>query len=160
MLTAEGDRFERADGSVQWVRWEIHPWHTVSGEVGGIVIFTEDITERKLAEEALQKSEARYRELVQNANSAIIRWSRDGTITFFNEYAQKFFGWSAEEVIGKHVGMLVPERESTGADLTGLVRDIVAQPERYADNINENIRRDGQRAWMSWSNRAIYDEQA
>jgi len=159
VLTAEGDRFERADGSVQWVRWEIHPWHTVSGEVGGIVIFTEDVTERKLAEEALQKSEARYRELVQNANSAIIRWSRDGTITFFNEYAQKFFGWCAEEVIGKHIGMLVPERESTGADLTGLVRDIVTHPDRYADNINENICRDGRRVWMSWSNRAIYDEQ-
>ncbi|OHB25792.1 MAG: hypothetical protein A2X84_07740 [Desulfuromonadaceae bacterium GWC2_58_13] len=47
---AKGDRFERADGSVQWVRWELHPWHDATGAVGGIVIFTEDVTARKKAE--------------------------------------------------------------------------------------------------------------
>ncbi|GLI36775.1 hypothetical protein GHYDROH2_02760 [Geobacter hydrogenophilus] len=50
-LRAERDRFERADGSVQWLRWEIHPWYDSSEQVGGIVIFTEDITESKNAEE-------------------------------------------------------------------------------------------------------------
>lgn len=49
-LRAEGDRFERADGSVQWIRWAIHPWYDSSGQVGGIVIFSEDITESKNAE--------------------------------------------------------------------------------------------------------------
>jgi PAS domain S-box-containing protein len=57
VLRAEADRFERTDGSVQWIRWEIRPWHGMSGEVGGIVIFTEDITERKRSEEALLRSE-------------------------------------------------------------------------------------------------------
>jgi PAS domain S-box-containing protein len=57
VLRAEGDRFQRADGSVQWVRWEIRPWRNATGEVGGIVIFTEDITERKRAEQALLRSE-------------------------------------------------------------------------------------------------------
>jgi len=108
--------------------------------------------------DALQRSENRYRELVQNANSAIIRWSRDGTITFLNEFAQKLFGWSADEVIGKHVGILVPERESTGTDLTGLVQDIVEHPDRYVNIVNENICRDGRRVWMAWTNRAILDE--
>jgi K+-sensing histidine kinase KdpD len=47
--------------------------------------------EREKAAVDLQQSESKYRELVQNANSAIIRWQRDGSITFFNEYAQHFF---------------------------------------------------------------------
>ena len=47
------DRLERADGSVQWVRWEVRPWYDSAGQVGGIVIFTEDFTERKRAEEEL-----------------------------------------------------------------------------------------------------------
>ncbi len=92
ILQADEDRFERLDGQIQWVRWEVRPWHQSDGRVGGIVIFTEDITARKRMETALQASERRYRELVESANSAIIRWSRDGTLTYFNEYAQRLFG--------------------------------------------------------------------
>lgn len=115
--------------------------------------------ERERAAVELQQSESKYRELVQNANNAIIRWKRDGTIAFFNEYAQKFFGYSAEEVIGKHVNILVPEQESNGGDPAGLFQGIVNHPERYANNINENILRDGSRVWMAWTNRPVFDQE-
>ena len=52
----------------------------------------------------------------------------------------------------------MPEQESTGGDLTELVQDIVNHPEMYANNINENILRDGSRVWMAWTNRPIFDE--
>ncbi len=48
---AEADRFERADGSVQWVRWEVRPWRRADETIGGIVIFSEVITERKALED-------------------------------------------------------------------------------------------------------------
>ena len=116
-----------------------------------------DITDRKIAEQNLQNSEARYRELIQYANSVIIRWRCDGTITFFNEYAQALFGYSADEAVGRHVNFLIPQLDSTGADLRGLVQDILDQPQRYVNNINENICRDGRRVWMTWTNKAILD---
>lgn len=50
----DSDRFDRLDGSVQWLRWEVRPWHDASGKVCGIVVFSEDITERKLAEAEIQ----------------------------------------------------------------------------------------------------------
>ena len=52
-LRSEEDRWERQDGTTKWVRWEILPWRMPSGIVGGILIFAEDITHRKLLEEAI-----------------------------------------------------------------------------------------------------------
>ena len=108
---------------------------------------------------ALRKSEARYRELVEHANSIILRWDQHGTITFFNEYAQKFFGYSEEEIIGRHVvGSIVPESESTGRDLRPLMDDICNYPEKYEYNINENITSSGKRVWVAWTNKVLLDD--
>ncbi|WP_236026826.1 sensor histidine kinase [Geomonas diazotrophica] len=54
VIRADADRFVRADGSVQWVRWEIRPWSTADGGIGGIVLFSEDITGLKEAQEEIQ----------------------------------------------------------------------------------------------------------
>ena len=54
---ADEDPFERADGGIQWIKWEIRPWHEASGAVGGIVIFSEDITERKRMQEVMIQTE-------------------------------------------------------------------------------------------------------
>ena len=64
----QGDgRFERSDGSLRWVGWEVRPWHDRTGEIGGIVIFSEDVTDRKRAEAALRDSEARLRTALEAA---------------------------------------------------------------------------------------------
>ena len=55
VLSETSDRFERSDSSVQWIRWEIRPWYETSGAIGGIVIFSEDITARKQAQEEVYK---------------------------------------------------------------------------------------------------------
>jgi PAS domain S-box-containing protein len=47
----EEDPFPRADGSLDWIRWEIHPWYSNVGEIGGLILFSEVITERKRMEE-------------------------------------------------------------------------------------------------------------
>ena len=50
----EEDPFPRADGRMDWVRWEIHPWYETEGEIGGIILFSEVITGRKQAEEEIR----------------------------------------------------------------------------------------------------------
>ena len=64
-LQSEEDRFERADGRVQWLRWQIRPWYESNQAIGGIVISTEDITQRKRIEEELSRREERFRSLVE-----------------------------------------------------------------------------------------------
>ncbi|GAB6112303.1 PAS domain-containing hybrid sensor histidine kinase/response regulator [Desulfomicrobium salsuginis] len=66
VVRKDEDRFERADGSSQWVRWEVRPWSTIRGDVGGIVIFTEDITRQKETESDL----VRAKEEAESANHA------------------------------------------------------------------------------------------
>jgi len=52
--TCEQDPFPRLDGTVDWVRWEVRPWYVARGEIGGIIMFTEVITDRKRTESELQ----------------------------------------------------------------------------------------------------------
>lgn len=107
----------------------------------------------------LQESEKKYRDLVENANSIILRRSPEGRITFFNEYAQRFFGYTEKEIIGRNViGTIVPETDSGGRDLAGMIKNIAIHPGRYATNENENVRRNGERVWVAWTNKAIYDK--
>jgi len=100
-----------------------------------------------------------YRELVHNVNSIIYRRDPGGRITFFNAYAQAFFGYGEAEILGKHVvGTIVPETDSSGRNLAHMIDAISGDPDRFASNINENRRRNGDRVWVAWSNRALRDE--
>jgi PAS domain S-box-containing protein len=66
----EQDPFPRGDGTVDWIRWEVHPWRTDDGIVGGLVIFSEVITDRKRAEEALREHTERLKGLSQRLMEA------------------------------------------------------------------------------------------
>ena len=118
-----------------------------------------DISERKRAEESLQQREADYRLLVEAANSIIIKTDTRGIVQFVNQYGQRFFGFAAEEIVGRHITeTFVPEEESGGRDLSKLLEDILAHPHHYPFNENENLCKDGRRVWINWSNRPITDE--
>lgn len=52
------DVFERANGRIDYVRWELHPWHTKDGQVGGSILFAETITDRVNARLAIERSDA------------------------------------------------------------------------------------------------------
>ena len=57
---------------MQWLRWEVRPWHTAARELGGIVIFTEDITEHKRAKDEIK----RYMEELRASNDELTRFNR------------------------------------------------------------------------------------
>ena len=117
-----------------------------------------DISERRQAEAQLAESERKYRELVEHANSIILRWNAEGRITFLNEFGLRFFGYTAAEIIGRHVvDTIVPPTENGGRNLQQLMEDICADPAAFEQNINENVRRNGQRVWVNWTNRIEYD---
>ena len=120
---------------------------------------TRESLQREQAQQELLVSEAKYRELIDNANALILRLAPDGTVTYFNECAEAFFGYSEAEIVGRHVvGTIVPERESaTGRDLGAMIDAIIADPSAYEHNENENMTRDGRTVIVRWANRIILD---
>ena len=71
ILQNDCDRFERLDGSVQWLRWLVRPWYEPDRTIGGIVMFSEDITAKARIEEELQRSEERYRCLLESTSNVV-----------------------------------------------------------------------------------------
>ena len=82
----------------------------------------------------------------------------EGKISFFNNYAQNFFGYSPDEILGQNAKVLVPLIESgTGRSLETMVHAVLQDPASFAENINENVKKNGDRAWISWRNSPIRD---
>jgi diguanylate cyclase (GGDEF)-like protein/PAS domain S-box-containing protein len=106
----------------------------------------------------LRADEADYREIVNRVNSIVLRWDPEGRVIFLNDYGQRLFGYSNDEIVGCSVlGLIVPDTESSGRDLVAMIRDLLHHPERYLSNENENMRRDGARIWITWRNTPIID---
>lgn len=106
----------------------------------------------------IQKSEKKYRELVENANSIIMRRDIEGNITFFNEFAQKFFGFAENEILGKSLeGTIFPNTESTKTYLDGLLTLLKNTPEKPIVNEKESVLKNGKKVWIAWTYRPIFD---
>ena len=159
VLRADEDPFEREDGTVQWVSWELRPWFKAGGTIGGIVISSKDITRRMRAQQSVAASEKKYRELLEAANSIVIRWDTEGIIRFINGYGAQFFGYRPDELINQPVMAIVPQIEkSSGRDLEAAVRAIAVQPQDYVCAPSENITKSGKTVWVAWTNKAITDD--
>ena len=135
-----------------WTWGEVSVLMTIAGAIGGSI-------ERWQTQAALAQSEKKYRELVESANSIILRLDRAGNITFINKFAEDFFGYPGEEILGRNVvGSIVPPVDSENQDLKRMIADLTRHPSRYASNVNENMRSNGERVWIAWTNRAVKNE--
>lgn len=95
------DIFPRADGKLDYVRWEIRPWHESQGEIGGIILFSEVITEKKQAEEKLRLSNQTIRNIVDYSPSLIYIFNLKGEFLLANKNFEKLLGISQEELLGQ-----------------------------------------------------------
>lgn len=159
VLRGEPQQFERTipapDGKT--VRHSLANYipDLVDGQALGFYVLVTDITAVKQAEEALRISEARYREVVEQQTEVISRLRADGTFIFVNEVYCRFFGKTAEELVGrKWMPVCHPEDlPHVQAQLGSLA---LSQPVVVVEN--RVYAADGGLRWMQFINRGFFDD--
>lgn len=113
--------FTRADGSHQWLRWEVRPWRSDAGSIGGLIIYSEDITARKATESALHDSQRRQeeaatamRQLVETAAQGIVSVDANGAITMANVALGRMFAHEPADLVGQPIETLLPQAMRDG----------------------------------------------
>ncbi len=107
----EDDFFIRSDGSITYTRWQCMPWYIASGNIGGIITYTEVTTKRKTAEKALKESEEFNRRIVETANEGILVMDKDFKITYANKKMADMLAYKAEDMVEKEMSDFVVDEE-------------------------------------------------
>ena len=122
----EEEEYITSDGSTGWLQWESLPWRKVDGEIGGLILFTQVITARKRAEEALRASEERFAKIFHLSpfRMGILR-IRDAVVLEVNDSWTKGTGFSRTEVINESIFKF---SSSMGPGLADKIRRVLKNP--------------------------------
>ena len=104
------------EGEIEWLKYEAAPWYSATGEVGGITIHTEIITDRKQKEQILFDSELKFRKLYESTSDAVTIFD-DREFIDCNPAALEIFGCvSKDQFCGKHPSQFSPSYQPNGED--------------------------------------------
>jgi len=145
------------EGKLEYFDGSYIPKFDTDGQVTGLIGYFRNVTERKQAEEESQRSEARYRAVVENQTEFIVRWKPDGTRTFANEAYLRCFGLTYEQAISSSFIPLVEEsfRPAIEEKIARLASGL-AQSET---EVHQSLLPNGEIAWQEWTDTAIRDEE-
>ncbi len=102
-------RLIRKDGATRWVRNTSVLHYDSQGKLLSYDGLIQDVTDRKLAEEALRQSEERHRSLLESSPDPIVVYDMEGRTDYVNSCFVKTFGWSQEELLGKRIDFVPAE---------------------------------------------------
>ncbi len=116
------------------------------------------VAERKTIINSLRQSEERFRSLVENANSIIIRWNPDGVMSFINTYGLQIFGYKQHELVGRSlIESISPETNVGGRNTREVMDDITENPRALEHHVQEYIKKDNARVFVEWNIQPLYN---
>ncbi|HUI72285.1 MAG TPA: PAS domain S-box protein, partial [Spirochaetia bacterium] len=149
-------RIVHRNGSVRWVAGRSFPVRNEAGEVFRWASIMEDITERKIAEEALRVSKERFRLLVETTSDWVWEVDRHGVYTYASPRVTDVLGYKSEEILGKTPFDLMPAEE--GEALRAEFQRIVDSRRPFARMENKNRHKDGRIIVLETSGVPVFDD--
>jgi PAS domain S-box-containing protein len=122
----------------------------------GFISTTKDVTERRRAEDALKRSERRFRDIAEHASEWIWEVDTNGIYTYSSPVVKRILGYEPEEILGKHFYDLFPPEGR--AEARERAFDIFATKQPFRDHLNRNIHKDGHEVVLSTSGVPILDD--
>ncbi|MEA2164631.1 MAG: hypothetical protein QOK37_2758 [Thermoanaerobaculia bacterium] len=146
-------RVRRKDGMVIWIEIGGAPVMDGAGNVVGSIGVHNDVTERRMAEEALRDSEARYRLMAENSTDMISRTSSRGVLLYASDASRRLLGYEPSELVGRRFYDFVFEADREEVRyLSGLIHD--SGPTTFAYRVQ---RKDGSLIWFETTSRSVRD---
>lgn len=156
-ISNEKDMFSRSDGKTDWVRWDIHPWRTNDGDVGGIIMFTEVITERVENEIKINNEREKAQRYLDIAGNIFVVINREQNVELINQKGCEITGYPEEEIIGRNwFDLILPEDKRETAKL--IFKSLMTgelETKKYSESII--VSRNGEQKIIAWHNTVIRD---
>ncbi len=114
IVSADRDPFHRDDGSVEWTRWECRPWYNVEREIGGIIVYSEMITDQIKVEMDLLEKKGLLQAIYENAPALLMVADSDAVVVRTNDFKLSHRDFNAEEALGLRVGDTIKCLNATG----------------------------------------------
>lgn len=140
---------EQPDGKQVWLETSKVPLHDANGKVIGLLGLYEDVTEHKTADQLLRESEQRLTSLVQQTPLAVIEWNKNFEVSEWNLAAEKIFGYSRQEALGRHATFFIPLEYHAHVD--AVWQGLLSQT-GGTRSTNGNVTKDGRFIVCDWYN--------
>ncbi len=157
--SAEDDPYYKDDGTVEWTRWECRPWYDVDGSIGGIIVYTEVITERKQAELALKKSQEILSETQKLTKVGGWEWDVEKQTMTWTDEVYRIHGLRREEISDHGEGTIAKSIECYAPEFRSLVQESFGRCVEHGEPYDIEVpftNLQGEKLWVRTTAKANY----
>jgi two-component system sensor histidine kinase/response regulator len=159
VVREDEDSYRQADGSLQVWRWEVRPWYTTGQVVGGVVIFSENISAVHQVRDALRRERDLNQSYLDTVQSLMVALDVGGRVTMINRWGAELLGYRQDELLGRQwFATCLPQPEGT-EQVYPLFRRIINGDMAGAESFENTVLcRNGDRRTIVWRNACTTDD--